>query len=188
LLTDGNKKLVDFADPNVATDTFTGWRNKLVWSGVSCMTCHNEGLKDVTDEVRVLSQPPVGLLAKKKKDFEKVVDLFSSPIHETLAKHKLVYSTAVAKSTGGLTTKANAAFLEKAFVGYHQNTLDLNTAAMEVGCKPDELKAIILKAVNPDHTLTQLVVGRPVRRDQWEAVGYGQLCILTRTLTLKKPE
>lgn len=177
-LVDGKDKVIDFADPNVAIDTQTIWRNKLVWSGVSCITCHTKGIKTVTDEVRLLARPNVALLVKKKKDFEAVVQLYSTPIDEAIQKDQAVYSRAIKLSTGGLTAEVNAANVQRFFVGYLQNSITLEIAAMEIGQTPDAIIKMIERLEQPDHTLTQLYARRPVRRDQWESTGFSQLMTL----------
>ena len=95
LLVNGKDELVDFADPHVAYDPNTAWRVKTVWTGVSCITCHTEGIKQVADEVRLLSRPPVALLVKKEKDFERVAELFSASIDEVVDKDREVYRKAI---------------------------------------------------------------------------------------------
>jgi len=178
-LVDGKNKIIDFADPNVAINQNTAWKNKLVWTGYSCMSCHVDGMKDIRDEVRVLSRPPFALLAKNHHDFRKVIDLFSAPIEEPIDTTKRIYNRGIALATRGLTPRQNAANLDRYFLAFNQKNLDLFDAAMEVGCHPDKVRAILERTTTPDHTLTQLLAGRPVRRDQWEAAGFKQLAILT---------
>lgn len=179
LLVDGQDKVLDFADPNVAIDQNTAWKNKLVWGGlISCTSCHVDGAKDIRDEVRLLSRPPIGLLVKDKEKFRQVVDLFSAPIDDPITQTRAAYARAVAAASRGLTPAKNTAALQSAFLAYVQAPLTLTEAAAEVGATPEEAKAILLKAINVDHTLTQLAAGRPIRRDQWEDAGYQQLATL----------
>jgi hypothetical protein len=49
---------------------------------------------------------------------------------------------------------------------------------MEVGVPPDKILRMIERLEQPDHTLTQIYARRPVRRDQWEATGFGQMMTL----------
>lgn len=179
VLVNGKDEVIDFADPNVAIDMRTEWKNKLVWSCYSCITCHDQGIKDVADEVRVLSKPPFGLLSKRSKDFKQVIDLFSAPIEEPVDVSKNIYKRAIYLSTKGLSPQQNVTALKTMFLGYVQEDLDMNAVALEVGADPDQIRDILGRTVGPDHTLTQLLAGRPVRRDQFEYAGFSQMAILT---------
>jgi hypothetical protein len=178
LLIDGQGKVLDFADPNVAVDSQTSWRNKIVWNGYSCITCHSQGMKDLNDEVRALSRPPFALLVKEHQDFQQVIDLFSTPIEEPINLTKATYVKTVGLSTQGMTPQQMATALQRVFLAYHQKSIDIDDAAAEVGCTPDEVRSILGATINPDHTLTQLLAGRIVRRDQWEFRGFAQLATI----------
>lgn len=193
LLVNGKDEIIDFADPNVATDQNTPWRNKLVWGGmVSCVGCHVDGAKSVTDEVRALTAPPFGLLtrADERKKAEEVKDLFfSGGIEDHIVTTKSVYQNRVMLASRGLTPQKNSALLRKLFVQYWQGTLTLDDAAREVGSTAAELRPLIaaLKAPAPDPTLTQLIAGRPVRRDMFLDGGYQQLATIVYQLRRVKP-
>jgi hypothetical protein len=188
LLINGKNEIIDFADPNVATDQETHWRNKLVWGGmVSCVGCHTDGTMPVNDEVRALTKPPLALqipLVEKKKA-EEVADLFfSGNIDDPLNLTRSQYASRVNIASRGLTPAKNGALLRQQFVNYQQQPLLLADAAREVGATPAEVRKVIetLKAPAPSYVLTQLIAGRPVRRDQWEAEGYSQLAPLIHLL------
>jgi hypothetical protein len=172
--------LIDFADPNVASDTRTPLRSKLVWTAVSCITCHDAGVKDVVDEVRLLANDKVALLVKKKADFRSVVDKFSTPLagpDSPIARGQAMYARAVAAVTRGWTPKKLAQAVSDMLVRYLQEPVDLQVAALDTGFKPDQIMDLIGRLRGPNHTLTQLWMKRPVRRDQWQEKGMPQLMI-----------
>ena len=165
--------VIDFADPNVAADTRTPLRSKLVWTAWSCMVCHDAGLKPVTDEVRLLANDNVALLAKRRADFKAVVDQFSTPIEEPVTRGQVMYARAIQLSSRGkFTPKAFAAFLQRAIVRYVQDPLTMEVVAAETGATPEQIVAVLERLRGNDHTLAQLYKKRPVRRDQF-AYGKG---------------
>jgi hypothetical protein len=183
LLTNGQDAIVNFADPNVVADRNTSWKVKAVWNALSCITCHTQGVKDLRDEVRELIAPPGLLNIKDKEDAQEVMERFTPPLDgpplaAPLGTGRATYAIGVAEATGGMTPPQLAAAIERAFVGYHQQTLSIDDAAREVGCTPAEAKEILARTINLDARLTQLLAGRPVRRDQWEAKAYSQLALL----------
>lgn len=178
LLLNDKEELLDVGDPNIVSDTRTSWRNKQVWSAVSCIGCHDQGIKNIRDDVRLLANNQVGLLVKDKKDFERTIDLFGTPIEEPVNRGQAMYTRAIGIIAGGMTPRQLAAGTSERFVRYVQAELTIEDLAMETGHTPEQIKAVLGRALNPDHTLTQLLQGRPVRRDQIEAKGFAQLMIL----------
>ncbi len=173
-------EVIDFADPNIAIDTRTVWRNKLVWTALSCMTCHDQGLKNVTDEVRLMANDKVALLVKKKDDYRAVVDLFETPVEEPVLRGQAQFAKSINLATRGKwTPKQFSAKLAAAHLRYEQEKLDVGTAAMEVGSTPEQIADLLGRARGSNHTLTQLFLKRPVRRDQWESKGFQQLALAT---------
>lgn len=176
LLTNADGKVIDFADPNVAIDRSTPWENKLVWTGLSCMTCHSQGMKVFKEDVRHLAQVKnrVAALIKEDKDFERFTDLFGGDIDGFLKGDSGAYERAVMLATGGIRPEVNARNLQRVFIRYVQEPITLDTVALETGYTKAEIGLVLRGLKNPDHTLTQLVAGSPVRRDQLERFGMGQ--------------
>jgi len=192
LLVDGKNNIIDFADPQVASYRGGAWKNPLVWTGISCMVCHDSGTKSVTDEVRRLSKPPLGLQIPltEKKAIDETRDLFFSGGVDELVEHAQErYKTKVFQATRGLTSIKNAQLLQKMFVSYWQDTMTLDDAARYVGSTSAELKPLIasLKSPAPDPTLIQLLSGLPVRRDMFLDGGYSQLATIVYNLRKVKP-
>jgi len=191
VLVNGKDELIDFGDTNIVVDNTTPWKARTVWAGASCVMCHSSGMKDITDEVRLLSRPNVGLLVKKKKDFDRVVDLFSAPINKQIDNDKKLYSEMIRITTSavdgkGLTPLQNATNFQGLFLKYIQTPITLEDVSWEVGESPEMVIAIISRTLNPHHTLTQLAKKRPVRRDQWEERGFSQLMSIITSLKARK--
>lgn len=169
-LVDGADKIIDVADGNIVMDKVSPWKHGLVWNGMySCTVCHKNGAQDILDEVRPLTAPPRGLISKKQKEFQEFVDLYSKNMEAEIANTRQRYAAAVLAATRGMKVEEAIPAYGNAFVSYWQKPLDLAQAAREVGCTPDQLKAIIGRILEPDPAVTTLLAGRPLRRDLWEA-------------------
>lgn len=188
LVNDSTKNdVIDFADPHVAQDTRTKWRVKTVWTAMSCITCHTDGIKPVTDEVRLLANEKVQLLVRRYPDFQDVVDKFSTPFEEPVQRGQAQYTRAVNLATRGWTPKVLSAKLAEAFLKYEQETLGVDEVAMECGYRPEQVAQVVRTTKNANHTFAQLFSRRPVRRDQWDAKGYGQMMLTLRTVFGQRP-
>lgn len=178
-LVDGKDKIIDFGDTQIVVDTKTPWKNKAVWTAVSCMICHNKGIKDIQDEVRLLAgADKAPLYIKKRKDFEQVINLFSQPLETTIAQDQAIYARNIAAAAGVLpayTPQRYSLMLQRFFVRYWQDPLTLAEVVMETGRPPDDILGVIKITLNPNHTLSQIYSRRPIRRDQWETKGFEQM-------------
>jgi hypothetical protein len=182
-LTDGNYKRIDFADPNIAVDRSTAWDNKLVWSGYSCMTCHKLGLKSFSDDVRKLADTNRRIFALvRQENLDKFTDLFAPNIADFVTSDQAKYAIAV-QTIAGCTPEENAKNLAKLFLGYVQAPITLTQASLETGYPEAKIVTKLKATQGLDHSLVQLLAGSPVRRDQFERSGFGQLMTLMATET-----
>lgn len=95
-LSDGNGKRLDFADPNVVRDTRSPV-SSTIRDSLSCFGCHNEGLIQATDNLRVtLSGNDPGLDAK---DLSVAKDLYKDAAsnNANINADKRRYAAAMAK-------------------------------------------------------------------------------------------
>lgn len=171
-LVDGNNKIIDVADGSIVSDQVSPWKNKQVWNGLfSCTHCHKNGAQDIVDEVRPLTAPPRGLIAKAKDQrlFEDFVDKYTKNMEAEIANTRARYALAVSSATRGMKPEENTAALTSIFIGHWQKPMTIQDAAAEVGATPEQLTAILGRIIEPDPAVTTLLAGRPLRRDLWEA-------------------
>lgn len=192
-LFNGEDKLLDVADGAIVSDQSTGWREKLVYSGLAqCVICHRNGGKDISDEVRLSTKPPFGLQIPtfEKQKAREVADLFfSDTVDEHLAITRAINKQKVALATRGLTPEQNTAAFQKVFLKFWQTPLTLADAAAEVGTTPAEFSKVMgaLKAPAPEPGIATLLGGRTLRRDVWVDGAYGQCATIFYQLHRVKP-
>lgn len=169
-LTDGQGKRIDVANPDIAIDHTSV--DKIVRTGRSCMICHADGIRPISDEVRSLTrklQDPkqVQLLITRKEDAYKIEDLFSSDLDEQIIKDQNYYRAAVARATG-LQSEVVSRTLNDIYNNYVERLLTVEDICREVGINVSNLD-IYIKASKDNVILGLLKTPtRPVRRDQWE--------------------
>jgi mono/diheme cytochrome c family protein len=157
----GNR--VELAPTDIVTDKFA--EDKTVRNGLSCMRCHDSGIKSFADTVR-----PALLRLPGKPGFDKRAALDLYP--EEAEMEKLV------EDDGSRFLRAMKQVLGKEQAGeplipvsrrFLDKALPLRTAAAELGlAKPEGLEAIFR---TPNFTalgLVQLTADGVVRRDSWE--------------------
>jgi hypothetical protein len=178
-LTDGKGNRLDVANPDIAID-FTA-ADKLVRTGRSCMICHSDGIRPISDEIRTLTrtlQNPkqVQLLVSRKEDAYRIEDLFSSDLDEQIIKDQNYYRAAVARATG-LQSEVIAKLLNEIYNNYIERLMTIDDIARDVGIEVNNLEPFI-KASKDNVVLGLLKTPiRPIRRDQWE-FSYSRFTIL----------
>jgi hypothetical protein len=178
-LTDGNGKRLDFANPDIAIDGTSN--DKVVRTGRSCMICHADGIRPISDEVRQLTRKlqdhkQVQLLITRKEDAYRIEDLFSSNLDEQIIKDQNYYRAAVARATG-LQSEVVSRVLNEIYNFYIERLLIIEDISREVGVDVNALDTYV--KASKDNVVLGLLKSptRPIRRDQWEAV-YGRFVIL----------
>lgn len=190
-LTDGKGKRLDVAAIDIAADKESRYRDPQVWAARNCIVCHAQGLRDINDRVRGLSQNQISLQVVDPKQARRIADLyFSAGMQEVLEHDRRIYKAAVANATqwpglAPMTPETVAAAFESLTWDYYDRPLSLPIIAREMGWSTNELEAVLRAAKGIDHTLTGLLSNPPdpVRRDQFE-ISYGQL---SRILAAAKP-
>jgi len=182
-LTDGQGNRLDFANPDVAIDNTA--QDRVVRTARSCIICHAEGIKPISDEVRTLTKKlqnreQVKLLITKKEDAYRIDDLFGSDLDEQIIKDQNIYSAAVAR-TNGLRMDVNAKQYARIWDDYWEILLTKEVAARDLGIPLADLEKYI--RLSNDPTVLALIrepIG-PLRRDQWERAFQGvQLIIIAQ--------
>lgn len=170
-LNDGQGNRLDKADADIAQDSETRLKDKQVWAGRNCMTCHSQGLRSITDEVRALSQQQIALLvadAEKAKDVRD--QFFAIDLAALVKRDQEAYAASVLAATG-LDPDANARQLEALLVRFVDTPLSVRDVALEAGVSEAELLATLRRGLGVPAVYTGLLQTppRPVRRDQHSA-------------------
>jgi hypothetical protein len=169
LIVDGANKVIDAGDPNIVIDRSTSWHNKLVWTGISCMTCHAKGLKEFRDEVRSIADVNKRIFALvRQEQLDRFTDMFGPKIDDFLITDQKHYAAAVNQITG-LAPEKNAANLAGQFVAYLQKPITLDQSSLETGHPKATIIATLKKHTGLDHTLTQLLM-TAVNEEQRKAI------------------
>jgi hypothetical protein len=178
-LTDGKGNRLDEANIEIAVDNTAN--DRIVRNGRSCIVCHSDGIRPLTDEVRSLTrklQDPkqVQLLIPRKEDAYKIEDLFGSDLDEQIIKDQNYYRAAVARATG-LQSEVLSRVFNEVYNYYQENLLTIETVSSEVGVEIKDLD-VFIKASKDNIVLGLLKTpSRPIRRDQWE-FAFGRFMIL----------
>lgn len=164
LLVDKDGQRIDKGPVSIVSDPRRP--DKQVVNGLSCMSCHAEGVKRKADEVRaaVLANPQaftavevtqVKKLYKTNDDLEKLFDAD--------AKH---FANAVAQTGGKTSGDEPIVMLALRF----EEEVDLDLAAAEVGMNTETLKSRLEKSTNLSRLLPSLKVpGGTVKREAFVA-------------------
>lgn len=186
-----NKKrlLINKADAAIAIHSDklpTKLTDKQIFTGLrNCTFCHY-GLRPIECRARAIAQGDIGLSQlftgqlKELKVQAKVADAFSPDIN-FLVEHDNGIHRAAVRAVNGLEPIANSHQLELAMYDYLEAPITLESAALEAGYTPEELRALIRASTGVDHTLMGISqkLQVPASRLNWERRGHIQLMLLT---------
>jgi len=154
-------------------------RDQSVTNGISCMGCHNVGIKLATDEVRAHVD---GDLTFPKSARDAVDALYPMPPEMTAVLQADQDSFTNAEKRAGLDPglQLNGVEVVNALFKRYENDVDLVTAAADFGLSPDQfVKA--LAAGNAPRLLRRLGQQEPVPRDTFESQFQGAIEQITFT-------
>ena len=152
----------------VAKDTSEPHGDGIVTPLISCIRCHVEGgLRPFADDQsKLLSQAE--FRSYKPELVQRVAEFYDEPRLQRQVKFdRESYETAVARATGGMTSKQLAEALADVVRAYAYDPITIKTAASEVGL--DALAFVQATERTNDPILHVLRQGRRVLRGQWES-------------------
>lgn len=165
-LFDAQGKRQDSVPDRIAKDGSDPHGVGIIAPMISCVRCHVEdGLRPFENDQARLLAGNVDLLTARPRDAQRLADFYGSDLTVALGRDREDYSSAVARSTAGLTVKESAAALAGVYAGYVDELVTLEQAAREVGATSEELVPH-LQASN-DPVLLMLSEGIAVQREQW---------------------
>ncbi len=169
----GGKELaLDAVDSKIAADRRGKFHDPTIYNGWRCVGCHSQGIIPVADEVRLTARPPKGLAVPDPHEAKRIADLyFGEDFNRLVQDDQRNYAAAVRALTGLDPAAVSLAFSEAAW-RYLDQPLTLEDAAVEAGYPLETLfTAIALfgEGGQVDHPFLRMAMGRPARRDQFEA-------------------
>ncbi|MDE2102176.1 MAG: hypothetical protein KGL39_33330 [Patescibacteria group bacterium] len=176
----------------------------------NCMACHALGINTIEDEVRLTARGDLAaaidvIREKDERKAQQLVDrFFASDIRDEVAADQALFARAV-KSCNGLDPAANALAVQNIMVRY-ETPLTLEELAFETGFPVVAIRAALANSKNvktpgltvnrylfalvgqtattggADHSPLASLVGRKIRRDQYERSGHQDLMRLLLAL------
>ncbi len=178
-VTDRAGKRLDRAGIEFARDVRNGFRSPEVEIR-NCVACHGgKGMLAVDDEVRALAKGQIAAAAavyskKDAKQAERFLEKYAAaPLDDLLKGDGTLYENAL-KSLVGDSGAVFTSRVVKQLLEY-EGAMTAEDMAAEVGITILEVKQLIPRIVNPDHSLVAVFAGRKARRDHWESSGFYQL-------------
>lgn len=162
-LATGEGRYLDRAPTDIVTDKFA--ENKTVRNGLSCMRCHENGMKNFVDTVRPAVEKLPGSPGFSKRD---ALDLYGpqEELDRLLKEDSERFLSAMERALGKPQTREP---LTPVTQRYLDAPLQLQTASAELGLPSAAGLAATFRAPHFTHLgLIPLAAGGVVRRDMWE--------------------
>jgi hypothetical protein len=169
-LNDGKGAAIEKAPPNILHDAnrVSDNRDPSVVTGISCMGCHGNGLREAKDEIRSRVLNAKELFPKLVS--EAVAALFPEPaeLNELIASDTAAFKNALAKA--GVTAIAESGGdIVYALSSQYERPLTLQVAAAELGMATDEFgKMATARAEGQNKFLVNSLTQGKVARDSFE--------------------
>jgi hypothetical protein len=176
-LFNGRGERQDTAPDRIAKDTSDPHGDGILQPMISCVRCHVEdGLRPFANDQRTLLSGGVELLADRIEKIEELASFYASPkLDRDLARDREDYAAAVARATGGLSTRQIADELAAVFRAYAYEPVDPERAKRELAAA-----SLAPLAASSDPVLLALFRGMSVQRTQFEA-SFAEAALLIRS-------
>jgi hypothetical protein len=166
-LANGAGVIQEKAPTNIVVD-HTGIRGVEILNPVSCITCHQEGLRPIkTNALRQYIQSGADVFAKYETQV--AIEQFHLTNIQTLLDRGNYDYSVILEAINGFTPKENAEAFA-AVIRFYDAPLTLERAAQELLCTPEQLQHALAVYGNLPPRLAQLAHGIPIPRDAWEEV------------------
>ncbi len=173
-LSDAAGRIQAAAPANIATDyTRVRFGASEVRNGVSCISCHAEGLIDTKQhEIRELIADGVEIYAKDARERQRIEAFHLSDLSAELRADRQKFAAIVQAATGKIPREAVADFV--ATVKQYDADLTPERAAAELGVTVEDLTAAVGYAQNAGKPINPRLVaiahGKTIPRTSWESV------------------
>jgi len=161
---DNKGKALDYLSPDVAVDHTKSFEpDLLVRVARNCVACHVHGVVPVDDTVRsLLKNKDITIMTPGKNSSDRLADLFGAEL--PVEKDQKVYAEALEKATD-MDPKTFTHKFVAVYTIYYTN-LTMETAAKELGMKPEDFRQFCLQSGNPH--LVRLVYDDKITRVHFE--------------------
>jgi hypothetical protein len=139
-----------------------------VTNGISCMGCHDQGIRKAKDEIR---GHVLGDRASFSKDIRDAVEALYPPTEKmdaVLEDDAKRFRAAMERAGLNPTLKWNGVEMVNALAAKYEANVDANLAAAEFGLKPEALKQAVVGSARANALMRRLAQGL-APRDQFEA-------------------
>jgi hypothetical protein len=172
-IADAEGAQVPFADPEIASDTATSYRNKLVVAPRSCVGCHSTGLNDVKDVIsgmleQDMDKPNQRVISTFNKQHQmELEEFYLGGLSSQMTRDRMIYTDAVKRATGLEPTEAAKLHQQMAHA-YDEILVNRAAAATELGMTSQELQIKGQNVLN--NVLAASLGGEGIPRDAWESI------------------
>jgi hypothetical protein len=163
----------DSAPDFIASDRLTGDNDGRVHIGLSCIRCHQEGIRPIDDYARKLYRGSVVLQSPDYRKFVRLRQLYLSDLAGHVRQDQEQYATALLR-VNGLTAAANARAYAGAWDSYLNGEVTVAVAARELGCTEAHLLLALKASAKTTGQLDPVLAGLiqepplPLRREHME--------------------
>lgn len=147
-LSDANGVAQTTAPDKIGPDKQSTSNDFRIHAYLSCVRCHKEGLRPIDDWARKIFQPPLGLAFIDKKRFEEDGRRYLAEIQRPLLRDKQDFEYHLAMVTGWTPPLLSDAYKEW-WEWANDREVTLEQAAVELGVRPDQLRAAVLRHAMP---------------------------------------
>lgn len=175
LLTNGDGGRVEFADPRVVRDLTSGG-NTAVITSKGCVSCHENGIIDLKNDVTATVHLGVKLKAIDEYEKERLEAFYLQNLKRQIAFDQENYAEFI-KSCNGLTAAENTQNFNRLRLWYAR-PLDMEQAAREVGAESVQELADALQVATKARIGRLILGGRGIPRETWEYGLYAETFLL----------
>jgi hypothetical protein len=143
-------------------------RDLAVTNGISCMGCHDQGMKNATDEIRAhvaaIKTFPLNVRETVKALYPEKTDM-----DRYIERDRTRFLSAMSAAGLDPTLNLGGTEMTNTLSNRYERDLDLNAAAAEFGEEPESFKRLLVAAGSVGSSLESRLTLGTVPRDQFEA-------------------
>ncbi len=157
----------------IASDGRSTSNDRRIHPGLSCIRCHDDGIKPFDDWARAFYREPTELRdgarlqASDYEKFKRLKRLYLSDLDGELKRDQQDYARALF-AVNKLKPAANAALYAETYADYAETSVDGEQFARELGVTLPRLKDALGKSVKATGSLDVVLLGY-LRRPEWKA-------------------
>jgi hypothetical protein len=150
--------LQDSVPDTIAADRQSTSNDLRIHPMLSCVRCHQEGLRPLDDWARKFYQGDIKLQAVEYEKLRRLRQLYLGDLDRWLRRDREDYGEALVR-TNGLSTAENARVLARAWQNYQDTPVSGEQLAAELGVSHDEMIAAFRKYAQATNNLDVILLG-----------------------------